>query len=33
MSNWERNVARPKINHLISLAEVFDVTTDYLLYC
>ncbi|WP_342427224.1 helix-turn-helix transcriptional regulator [Paenibacillus sp. FSL L8-0158] len=31
VSNWERNVARPEINHLISLAEVFDVTTDYLL--
>ncbi|WP_336078659.1 helix-turn-helix domain-containing protein [Paenibacillus sp. 203] len=33
VSNWERNVARPEINHLISLAEVFNVTTDYLLYC
>ncbi|MGQ3481756.1 helix-turn-helix domain-containing protein [Paenibacillus sp. TY11] len=31
VSNWERNIARPEINHLISLAEVFDVTTDYLL--
>ncbi|MEB4783727.1 helix-turn-helix transcriptional regulator [Paenibacillus jamilae] len=31
VSNWERNVARPEINHLISLAMVFDVTTDYLL--
>ncbi|MGG1938931.1 helix-turn-helix transcriptional regulator [Paenibacillus polymyxa] len=30
VSNGERNVARPEINHLISLAEVFDVTTDYL---
>ncbi|MCP3808137.1 helix-turn-helix transcriptional regulator [Paenibacillus sp. Lou8.1] len=24
VSNWERNVARPEINHLISLAEVFN---------
>lgn len=31
VSNWERNVAHYKINHLISLAKVFDVTTDYLL--
>lgn len=31
VSNWQWNVARPEINHLISLAKVFDVTTDYLL--
>lgn len=31
ISNWERNVAKPEIKHLIALSEVFRVDTDYIL--
>ncbi|GFZ93819.1 hypothetical protein GCM10008018_45320 [Paenibacillus marchantiophytorum] len=31
ISNWERNVAKPELKHLIKLADVFRVSTDYLL--
>ncbi|HWO75989.1 MAG TPA: helix-turn-helix transcriptional regulator [Bacillus sp. (in: firmicutes)] len=31
VSNWERNIAKPELKYLISLAEVFRVRTDYLL--
>ncbi|WP_053361371.1 helix-turn-helix transcriptional regulator [Bacillus sp. FJAT-27251] len=31
VSNWERSIAKPELKHLIALAEVFRVRTDYLL--
>ncbi len=31
VSNWERNIAKPELKHLIALAEVFRIKTDYLL--
>jgi transcriptional regulator with XRE-family HTH domain len=31
VSNWERNIAKPEIKHLITLAKVFRVDTDYIL--
>lgn len=31
VSNWERNIAKPELKHLIALAEVFRIRTDYLL--
>jgi DNA-binding XRE family transcriptional regulator len=31
ISNWERNIAKPELKHLIALAEVFRIKTDYLL--
>lgn len=31
ISNWERNIAKPELKHLVALAEVFRIKTDYLL--
>jgi transcriptional regulator with XRE-family HTH domain len=31
LSNWERNIHDPDTESLITLSEIFDVTTDYLL--
>lgn len=31
ISNWERHVAKPDINQLVAIAEVFRVSTDFLL--
>ncbi|TYS59361.1 helix-turn-helix transcriptional regulator [Sutcliffiella horikoshii] len=31
ISNWERSIARPELKHLVALAEIFRVRTDYLL--
>ena len=28
--NWENGIYEPKINHLIQLADLFNVTIDYL---
>ena len=31
ISDWENNVSRPEYENLIKIAEIFDVSTDYLL--
>lgn len=31
VSDWENNVSRPEYENLIKIAEIFDVTVDYLL--
>lgn len=31
VSDWENNIARPEYENLAKLAQIFDVTTDYLL--
>lgn len=31
ISDWENDVARPEYENLVKLAQIFDVTTDYLL--
>lgn len=31
VSNWERNIAKPEIKHLIALAKVLRVNADYIL--
>ena len=31
ISNWENGVNEPKANYIVKLANVFDVTADYLL--
>lgn len=31
ISNWENGVNEPKLTYIVSLAKVFNVTTDYLL--
>lgn len=31
ISNWERNIAKPELKHLVALSEVFRIKTDFLL--
>ena len=31
ISNWENEINEPKISYLVSIAQFFDVSTDYLL--
>ncbi|MDE5601822.1 MAG: helix-turn-helix domain-containing protein [Clostridia bacterium] len=31
VSDWENDVSRPEYENLIKIAEIFDVSTDYLL--
>lgn len=31
VSDWENDISRPEYENLIKLANIFDVTTDYLL--
>ena len=31
ISDWENNISRPEYENLIKIAEIFDVTSDYLL--
>ena len=31
ISNWEKNIREPNIDMIIKIAQLFDVSTDYLL--
>jgi len=31
ISDWESGISRPEYEHLIEIAKIFDVSTDYLL--
>ncbi|MFD1780812.1 helix-turn-helix domain-containing protein [Fredinandcohnia salidurans] len=31
ISNWERNIAKPELKHLVALAKAFRINSDYLL--
>jgi len=31
ISDWENGISRPEYEHLVEIAKIFDVSTDYLL--